>query len=99
MKQSISVYDFIDEFQSMRPDNFSYEGLEALFDFLEEYEDEAGEEMELDVIALCYEFSEYEDLEDFQGNHGDNYQTIEDIYNYTTVIEIPGTDRFIVHNF
>ncbi len=56
MKQTINVWDFRDAFQKMgRGDQFSYAGLGALFDYLEE----GGEDVELDVIALCCEFSEY----------------------------------------
>jgi len=35
-----------------RKTNFSYEGLEILFEYLEELEESTGEEIELDVIAL-----------------------------------------------
>jgi len=37
-----------------RHDQFSYEGMELLFDFLEE----CDPDMELDVIALCCDYSE-----------------------------------------
>jgi len=58
MKQTVNVYQFRDAFRSIRPDNFSYEGLAVLFDYLEELGDDIGEEMELDVIAICCDFSE-----------------------------------------
>ena len=52
---------FVDAFRRMgREDNFSSEALEALFNYLEEYEQDTGEEIELDVIGLCCEFTEYE---------------------------------------
>ena len=60
MKQTINQYDFTEAFRNIRPDNFSYQGLIALFDYFEEYEDDIGEEIELDVIAICCEFSEYD---------------------------------------
>jgi len=60
MKQTISVNDFRDAFIKYgRNDNFSYDGLGALFDYLEGYEDNRGEEMELDVVALCCDYIEY----------------------------------------
>jgi hypothetical protein len=64
MKQTINLYQFRDAFQAIRPDNFSYEGLEVLFDWFVdlEYNDDDGNtinEIELDVIAICCEFSEY----------------------------------------
>lgn len=59
MKQTISKYDFIRAFQdSSRSSNFSYEALEILFDYLEEYEESTGKQMELDIIAICCEFEE-----------------------------------------
>ena len=65
MKQTISVYDFHDAFHAMgRSGNFSYAGRAALFEWLEEAERDVGEEYELDVIALCCDFSEYSSLEE-----------------------------------
>ena len=59
MKQTINLYNFRNAFYKMgRKDNFSYEGLEVLFDYLEELEMATGEEMELDVISLCGDFAE-----------------------------------------
>ena len=58
MKQTVNLYDFRRAFESVRPDQFSYEGLEVLFDSLESLSDDTGEEVELDVIALCCGFSE-----------------------------------------
>jgi len=60
MKKTISFYEFNNEFQECRPDNFSYDGLKALFDYLEDYAEDCGTEIELDVIAICCEFSEYD---------------------------------------
>ena len=60
MKKTISFYEFQRDFQDVRPDNFSYDGLRALFDYLEDYAGDCGTEIELDVIAICCEFSEYD---------------------------------------
>ena len=60
MKQSItSVYQFSDAFrEANRTSQFSYDGLEVLFDYLEQLEQDIGEEIELDVIALCCDYAE-----------------------------------------
>jgi hypothetical protein len=58
MKKTINVYQFRDAFMDIRPDSFSYEGLELLFNWYDEYEDSTGEEMELDVIAICGDWDE-----------------------------------------
>jgi len=69
MKRTISKYDFERAFHDCgRGDQFSYEALELLFDFLEEMEQDTGEEWELDVISLCCDFSE-----DDWGEIADNY--------------------------
>ena len=69
MKRTITQSDFIDTFRDYgRKVQFSYEALCLLFDFLEEMEQDTGEEWELDVIALCCEF-----YEDDWGNIADDY--------------------------
>ena len=58
MKTTVNIYTFREAFNRMgRGDQFSYEGLELLFDYLEELE-HCEEEYELDVIALCCDFAE-----------------------------------------
>jgi len=59
MKQTINLYQFRDAFQRMdRGEQFSYEGLEILFDWFEDLEIMQDQEIELDVIAICCEYSE-----------------------------------------
>jgi len=59
MKTTVTLSDFRDAFTRMgRSDQFTYEGQEVLFDFLEEMEQSTGEESELDVISLCCDFYE-----------------------------------------
>ena len=73
MKKTITQSEFINEFMECRPNNFSYKGLMALFEFLEEWESETGEEIELDVIAICCDF-----MEDSLDNIKDYYNIPED---------------------
>lgn len=70
MKTTVNFSEFRDSFQEIRPDNFSYEGLRHLFSWLEQYEEDTGEEVELDVIAICCDFSE------------DTFQNIADQYDF-----------------
>jgi len=100
MKQTINEYQFKNAFQKCRPNNFSYEGLTALYDYLEDYEADTGQEMELDVIGLCCDFTEYNSLKEFQDEYGEYcYEDIEDIENETIVIPIEGTEGFIIQVF
>ena len=64
MKQTINLSQFRDAFNRMdRGTQFSYEGLEILFNGLEQYADDCGQELDLDVIALCCDFCEMTELE------------------------------------
>lgn len=101
MKKKIQKFEFRDEFYTMnRGANFSYEGLNALFDYLEQLEEDTGEEIELDVIALCCEYTEYDDLEEFQNAYNaEDYESIEDIENETTVIRLDNGEGFIIQDF
>jgi hypothetical protein len=41
---------------------FSYEGTKALFEYFEQYEQDTGEQMEFDPVAIRCDFDEYENL-------------------------------------
>ena len=58
--QSINnVHQFREAFRlAGRMDQFSYEGLEVIFDYLENLSEDSGESIELDVVALCCEYYE-----------------------------------------
>lgn len=56
-----------------REDHFSYEGFNALYNYLEEYSEDTGEEFEIDVIALCCDFTEYESWEEVYNNYSYSY--------------------------
>lgn len=67
MKQDINLSQFRDAFhRSGRENQFTHEGLKVLYDYLEEVFEES---YELDVIALCCEFSEYTEGE-LMNDHG-----------------------------
>lgn len=58
MKTTVDFSDFRHAFDAIRPDSFSREGIEMLFDYLSSYEEDGNEELELDVIAFCCEYAE-----------------------------------------
>lgn len=104
MKETVTVYRFRDAFKQSNTykNNFSYEGLHALFEHLEELEwDMDGMEFELDVVAFCCDYTEYDSLEDFNADYSsdDKVYTLDDIREETVVIEIPDTERFIIGEF
>ena len=71
MKQTINSYEFIEAFRTHgRQTQFSYDGLRALFEYLEEMEDGMGGGMELDVIALCCDYSEFTSAKEAATEYG-----------------------------
>jgi len=106
MYQTINGYDFRKAFQDMgRGKQFSYEGLEILFEALEQYEVDSGEDMELDVIAICCDFSELSEKEvrDTYGDMiGDSDEVEEFLRDNTWLLgshEVDGVNHFIFQQF
>jgi hypothetical protein len=59
MYQSVNFSAFCDAFRSMdRNEQFSYQAKRVLFDHLEQYEEDTGESVALDIIALCCDYVE-----------------------------------------
>ena len=58
MKQTINCHQFINQFDALRPNNFSRDALIMMFEYFEEYERDSGEEIEFDPIAICCEYLE-----------------------------------------
>lgn len=95
--QEISKTDFIDQFKVMnRSENFSREGLEALYGYFEELSEDQN--IQFDVIAICCDFTEYDNLEEFNRDYGKNFSDVEEIFDFTQVIMIDN-EKFIIQNF
>jgi len=69
-QKDISINDFQRAFIDYgRATQFSNEGLDGLFDHLEDTFDSIGEEYELDVIELCCEYSEYDSVDEYYAEY------------------------------
>jgi len=79
MKTTITKSAFMDAFHAYdRYDQFGYAALSSLFDYLEEMEDGMGEEIELDVIALCCDYS-VDTVEEIAANYSIEAEEGEDL--------------------
>lgn len=79
MKQTLTKDMFRFQMNQIRPNNFSYEGQGVLFDYFEQYEDDTGEQIEFDPIAICCEYAE---------------MTMEEIFDaYPEVLDLIDMDR------
>lgn len=77
MKTTVDLYEFREAFRRADRDNYTREGLEMLFDYLEEYEEQTGTELEFDVIAICCDFDENH-WEDVAANYSIDLTDCED---------------------
>ena len=92
MTNTINLSDFRNEFHAYgRGEQFSYDGLEVLFDFLEDcYPD-----FELDVIGLCCDFMEGS-ITDILAEYDLN--SVNDLENHTIVLYV-NSDDIIIQRF
>lgn len=101
MKKTVDSYYFINEFNSRLPNQFTYEGLNSLYDYFDDYEESTGEEIELDVIAICCDYAEYskDELVMDYGHLGDSLEAIiEAIREESDIIDVPN-GNYIVRAF
>jgi hypothetical protein len=103
MKMTLNFYQFMDNLPDSRKEQFSYEGWKAIFEHIENIEEETGIETEFDPIAICCEFTEYKDLGELQSNYS-NIKDMDDLENQTQVVYIAGNnasgeDPFIIRDY
>jgi hypothetical protein len=98
MTITVNYDDFSDSFTGRYKNNFSYEGKRALFNYLEEYESETGEQIELDSVALCCEYAEYEDLTELRKDYPD-VESMGDLMDHTSVIPVGNKGGFIIQDY
>ena len=88
--KTIDIYEFRRAFVDYnRADQFSYEGMDALFDWLEEITEDTDTPYELDVIGLCCQFTEYSDLAEIKQAYN-TINTIDDLHDRTNAIVFDG---------
>lgn len=97
MIETVNEWGFIDAFMKIRPDNFTRSGLQALYDHFIGLEAEIGEQIELDVIAICCDFSQYKDFNELNEEYDNVYNDLEDLRGFTQVIEFD--DGIIIQAF
>lgn len=64
MKMRISAYEAADMLLADENANWSRAGALAMAEYLEQLEDDIGEEIEFDVVAIRCDFSEYDSARD-----------------------------------
>jgi hypothetical protein len=108
IKETVNEYRFMDAFRGSDTykNNFSYHGLKALYEHLEQLSEDIGEDIELDIVAICCDYSEhdsafacakeygYGELEDekIEDEGRQEADALEWLQDRTAVIEVEGHD-------
>jgi len=112
MKITVTESMFREQFKRVRPENFTNAALESLFAYYEEIEQGSGEEMELDIIAICCDWTEYNSALEaaesygFKASAGDDERAdtneraaLEFLTDETTVLELGEGNGVVVLNY
>lgn len=70
MKKTLTTYEIGHELLQDSNANWSRAGAFALAEWLEEYEEETEEELELDIVAIRCDFSEFDSAQEAAENYG-----------------------------
>tara|TARA_R110000751_G_scaffold5052_3_gene23819 strand:- start:8646 stop:8933 length:288 start_codon:yes stop_codon:yes gene_type:complete len=87
MIRTLTEWEFVDR---MLKESFSYEGSAALFNYLEELEDDCGEQQEFDPVSLRCAWAEYRTVAECCADYGDDINNLWDLQQNTQVLEFLG---------
>ena len=102
MFQRVNLLDFLNAFEAHnRGDAYSYEGLEALFNTYEDLEEDLGKPWELDVIGICCDWTEYDNLKAVLDAYDlEGVESVDDLQDYTRVISnYSDSDSVLIMDF
>lgn len=80
---------FMDAFtKAGRGGNFTYEALKTMFSYFEEIEECTEQPMNLDVISICCDYTEFNSIDKFNEAQGTGYKTLDEIQDNHSIIVI-----------
>jgi len=97
MITTVTRYDVRDMFKEIRPNNFTYDGLTLLFDWIDNKELETDEDYLINVVDICMLWTEYENFKEIKQNY--DVKTLKELEEKTSIIKIPNTERLIIQNY
>lgn len=106
MKKTLTHYEAANEIYEVYDHQFSYAAAHALAEYYEDLEDEMGEEIEIDPVAIACDWTEYADKKELLDAYGyridadddtngldeeDKLEALlDDLRDNTTIIEFSG---------
>ena len=102
MYEKVTLATFTNAFKKVRPDNFTPEALDLIYELLTTYEDDTNMELELDVIAICCDFSEMtisEVAEAYSIANSNENSVIDFLEDKTLFLGTTSSNTFVFQNF
>lgn len=97
MKTTLSTYEVVNQLMDDTFANWTRPQALAIVDYLENLEDELGEEIEFDAIAIRSDFSAYDSIEEFNKEFNTTYVSASELSRYGIVYTC-NDDTFVVVN-
>jgi hypothetical protein len=95
MYKSIGLHEFYRLFEAYNKEqSFSFDGKKALYDHLEQEEEDSGTMFVVDIVVLCTEYTEYDSYSEYQTETGSECGSIANIEAEKTVIHIDPVKRY-----
>ena len=72
MKMTLTETSFIRAINELFPSRkhyYSYNGLQAIWRYIEQYEEDTGQETEFDYIEMCGIYDEFDSLKELEEQH------------------------------
>ena len=101
MIETVTEHTFTDV-MATKEHGFSHEGSKALYNYLEQLEEDTETQIEFDPVALRCEYTEYKNFEEIKNDYDTDYCTLENLehlQDHTTVILINNSEGIIIQNF
>lgn len=77
----------------------NYDACDAIAEYFENLAEDIDTPIELDIVAIRCDYSMIDDIADFNKQYDKECESLDDIREFTQVIEIKGQESFIIQQF
>jgi hypothetical protein len=99
--KTVTFGDFCDSFDKIQRTQFSYGALKGLYEYYEQLSDDTGESIELDVIAICCDWTEYTlaEYNDYFDTSFDDLDDLKGVLDEKGIQYIDATETLVISNW
>ena len=97
MINTLSKNEFVDTITELRPNDFTPYALEEMFNWFEQYEEDTGEQIQFDPIAICCEYIQCS-LDEINNDYNQEFEDMDDAVEWLNdnSMVIANTDDWVV---